>query len=168
MLNDLLFYKVACLADSKAHNTYLEERDKKHQEGTLMQAQVASRPASSSIILLYAQNKKPATCPVQKMRTPPPVLPSSLPSLSFFFFFFVIFIFPQRDRSKRVNQCPQLLTMRTKKMRWLPIWESDSTRGSISVCSSLSLLAHLLQRRLIQHPVWTFHPSQHRQLGFEW
>ena len=85
VLNDLLFYKVACLADSEACQTYLEERDKKHKEGTLRQAQVASHLASSFVVRLYAQNKKPVTRPVQKVGTPPPAFPSSL---SFFFFFF--------------------------------------------------------------------------------
>ncbi|RVW13680.1 hypothetical protein CK203_094004 [Vitis vinifera] len=66
VLNDLLFYKVACLADSEACQTYLEERDKKHKEGTLRQAQVASHLASSFVVRLYAQNKKPVTHPVQK------------------------------------------------------------------------------------------------------
>ena len=94
MLNDLLFYKVACLVDSEARQTYLKELDKKHQEGTLRQAQVASRPASNSVVHLYGQNKKPVTHLVQNARTPSPVFPSSLCSSSFLFFFFCHFHLP--------------------------------------------------------------------------
>ena len=50
MLKDLLFYEVACLADSEARQTRLKEWKKKCHEGTLRQASVSSHPTSNSIV----------------------------------------------------------------------------------------------------------------------
>ena len=72
MLKDLPFYKIARLADSKACQAHLEEREKKCQEWTLRQAPVAGRPSSSSIALPPTQKRKePVACPIQRVRTPP-------------------------------------------------------------------------------------------------
>ena len=73
---------VTRLVDSKAHQTRLEECEKKHHEGKLKQAPTASNLASSSDVHSFTQKKKPMTHPVQKTRTPPPVSPSSSPSSS--------------------------------------------------------------------------------------
>lgn len=58
MLKDFHFYKVACLADSEAHQAYLEKREKKCQKETLRQAPATGRSLSSSTVRPSAYKKK--------------------------------------------------------------------------------------------------------------
>lgn len=72
LLKDLPFYEVARLADSEARQACLEERERKHQEGTLRQVAAISSPFSSFTIRPLTQKRKePATRPVQRTMTPP-------------------------------------------------------------------------------------------------
>ena len=84
VLKDLPFYEVARLADFEARQARLEERERKHQEGTLRQVVVVGRLFSSfTAHPLTPKRKKPTTRPIQRAKTPPPVPPSSSSSPSF-------------------------------------------------------------------------------------
>lgn len=58
LMKDLPFYEVARVADSKAHQACLEQREKKHQEGTLRQALATNRSTSNSTVPLPTKKKK--------------------------------------------------------------------------------------------------------------
>lgn len=58
LLKDLPCYEVARVADSKAHQACLEQREKKHQEGTLRQALATNRSTSNSTVSLPTKKKK--------------------------------------------------------------------------------------------------------------
>lgn len=83
MLKDLPFYEVAGLADSKAHQACLEQREKKHQDGTLRQAPTTNHPTSNSTVQPPIKKKKGHVIqPIQRAKTPPFSSPSFLFALS--------------------------------------------------------------------------------------
>ena len=86
MLKDLFFYKVACLANSKARQARLKEWEKKCLKRTLRQTPIASHSTSNYTICHSTQKKKPMPCPILNARTPPTATPV-------FIVFFVSFIF---------------------------------------------------------------------------
>ena len=78
VLKDLPFYKVTRLADLKARQARLKEREKKRHEGTLRQGPATSHLISGSAAPPSANKKKtPNVRPIQRVRTPPPAPPSS-------------------------------------------------------------------------------------------
>ena len=84
VLKDLPFYEVARLAYFEARQAHLEERERKHQDGTLRQVVVVGRLFSSfTAHHLTPKRKEPTTRPVQRAKTPPPTPPSSSSSPSF-------------------------------------------------------------------------------------
>lgn len=70
------------MADSKAHQACLEQREKKCQEGTLRQALATNRSTSNSTVRLPTKKKRPIVQLVQSARTLPHQLHPS-PSSSF-------------------------------------------------------------------------------------
>ena len=56
-VEDLPCYEVARVADSKAHQDRLEQREKKRQDRTLRQTPSINRPTFSSIVRLPAKKK---------------------------------------------------------------------------------------------------------------
>lgn len=74
LLKDPPFYKVARVADSKAHQACLEQREKKHQEETLRHAPATNCSTSNSTVSLPTKKKKRKGLfvqPVQSVRTLP-------------------------------------------------------------------------------------------------
>lgn len=66
VLKDLPFYEVAQVADSKAHQAYLEEREKKRQDRMLRKAPAINRSASNSTVRPFSKKKRPVIQPVQR------------------------------------------------------------------------------------------------------
>lgn len=56
---DLSFYEVAWVANSKAHQAHLEQREKKNVKTTLEQAPATNHPASNSTFQSPANKKGP-------------------------------------------------------------------------------------------------------------
>lgn len=80
ILKDLPFYEVARATNSKVCQDCLEQKKKKHQDGTLRQAPTTNRLTSSSTVHSSAKKKGPITQPIQRAPTPPSAPPS--PSIS--------------------------------------------------------------------------------------
>ena len=148
---------VTRLVDSKAHQTRLEECEKKHHEGKLKQAPTASNLASSFDVHSFTQKKKPMTHPVQKTRTPPPVSPSSSPSSS---------------HSSSSSSSSSNDKTKTREIRLaLPIIceeeEEEEMTTNLRVGfyerhrKNLPKSIALLQRRPIRHLIRTLRPDQH-------
>lgn len=70
------------MADSKACQNHLKQREKKHQDGMLRQASTTNCSASSSTICYSAKKKGPVTQPFQGAPTPPSTSPFLFASTS--------------------------------------------------------------------------------------